>query len=262
MVFVWFIYDQLKNKASETETQITTDDVDVLVVKTNAVNKKNDSVSLMPRSPGLPEGQLFHENPVIDLFTGINYFAPCHVLFSHDQKDKEQIKNLNSLQKQYLKPFFNACEEEKNQFDVYNKNKIMSKIMTHGLKLKQQQETFNKSPDSFLSYMAQADGYEMIIAFDFTNNYVQSSIIPEIKTQLNIKNDQVLHLVIQEALLLNACQKGVDCSYVSGMMMNRCMEDENACGLNFMEYVNTQYLSGIKQEINVTASFLSDHFGL
>lgn len=265
IVLVWFAYDQIKNKPIELN--------EITAKKEGKPDKKNDgensnkstsdqAVSMKSKANGLPEGQLFHEDAMIDLFTGLNHFAPCHTYYSDKPEDQEDIHNLNTQQNQYLEPFFIACEEEKDLFELYDKDKIMSKLMVHGLQLKQQKESFDKNPDRFLAYMSQADGYEMLIAFDLTNNHIRSQIIPEIKSLLDIKNHKVLELILDEAMMVMACDRGVDCSYVSGMMMNRCMENENACGLSFTQYVENHYLPGIKQEILTAAKFLSDHFNL
>jgi len=264
IVLVWLIYGQWLNKqTAKVDTLLTeeTAPVDSITDPNSSVMINESSESMIPKSTGLPEGQLFHEDAMIDIFTGVNYFAPCHMYFSDKPKDQDQISNLNEQQNQYLKPFFTACEEEKHQFEQYNKDKIMAKLMVQGHRIKQQKDSFNKDPESFFTYMSQADGFELLIAFDYFNDYVQSRIVPEIKARLNIKNQQVLKLVIDEALKINACQKGVDCSYVSGLMMTRCMSDENACGLSFKQYVNNHYLPGIKQEIIETVNYLSSHFG-
>ncbi len=264
IVLVWFIYAQWQNKQNANVNKSMTEDIES-VESTNdpnvSVMMNQHSFNLIPESNGLPEGQLFHEDAMIDIFTGINHFAPCHTYFSNKQEDQEQLNTLNEQQNLYLKPFFTACEAEKQQFEHYNKDKIMAKLMVHGLQIKQQKELFNQDPESFYVYMSQADGFELLIGFDYFNDYVQSVIVPEIQAKLNIKNHQVLKLVIEEAMMINACDKGVDCSQRSGLMMTRCMNDENACGLSFTQYVDNHYLPGIKQEINATATFLSEHFG-
>lgn len=264
IALLWLTYDYFKGESIEVDESMTQQDalpVDKDVSEVVNEQANNQTENMIPESNELPEGQLFHEDAMIDLFTGLNHYAPCHTYFSDKDEDQEEIKNLNAQQSKYLEPFFTACEEEKNQFDLYSKNKIMSKLTVLGLQLKQQKEAFNIDSDSFLAYMNQADGYEMLIAFDFTNDYVRSQIIPEIKSLLEIKNHQILKLVVDEALMVMACKRGVDCSYVSGMMMNRCMDDENACGLSFQQYVDGHYLPGIKQEIMRTATYLSNHFG-
>jgi hypothetical protein len=264
IVLVWFIYGQWQNKqAVKVDTLLpeVTESLDSTTDPNTSVKINQKSVSLIPESTDLPEGQLFHQDAMVDVFTGINHFAPCHKYFSNKPEDREQLNNLNQQQNQYLKPFFAACEAEKQQFEHYNKDKIMAKLMVHGLQIKQQKDLFNQDPASFFTYMNQADGFELLIGFDYFNEYVQSRIVPEIQARLNIKNHQVLKLVIDDAMLINACQKGVDCSYVSGLMMTRCMADENACGLSFKQYVDNHYLLGIKQEINEAANYLSSHFG-
>jgi hypothetical protein len=243
--------ERLAAVTTETETQKN------LVNKQQETNAKTVAITRTE----LPEDQLFHENRVIDTMAGMLFFAPCLTYYSDDAEDQKTIENLTDEQEKYLNQFFESCETDKAQFKNYTKSKIRNRLMQAGQEFKALKDSYSQNFNLVQEKMKVSKGIDLLLAVAVYQDYFFDIIYPELMSQLSIKDHNLLVFIVEQAMFAQACESGLDCSYVSGVMMKKCMDDEKACGLSYNEYLTNEYPTGLQQEIMLTKKFLYMHFG-
>lgn len=218
----------------------------------------------------LPDGQLFHPDPIIDALIGMVQFSACHKFFSKEEQNQQKLADMSEKQKKYLKPHFEDCELKEEQAKDYSQSRLMYQLGQLGqnksLRQKYQSLLFDQSELSaneaaeHNQEISQLTGVELLISIGFYKRYFQHEVLPLIKTELQAHDMNMVNYVTTQAMALIACERGIDCSATSPMMFSRCLDYKNACGLDFKTYINKHYTPGIRNEILITTDLLKNLF--
>ena len=133
--------------------------------------------------------------------------------------------------------------------------------MQAGQEFKALKDSYSQNFSLVQEKMKVSKGIDLLLAVAVYQDYFFDIIYPELKSQLSIKDHNLLVFIVEQAMFAQACESGLDCTYVSGVMMKKCMDDESACGLSFREYLANVYPTGLQQEITETKDLLENHFG-
>ena len=220
----------------------------------------------------LPEGQLFHHDPIIDSFIGMTRFSVCKTYFSKQEQDQEKLANLSDAQKQYLLPHFDNCEENAEHVKDYLQDRLMYQLskLSHNKSLRQKYQSmlFDNSALSdaeaaeINQHISQLSGLELLFASGLYKRYFQHEVLPLVKTELQAHNLSMVDYVITQAMALIACDRGADCSATSPMMYSRCMRYEFACGMDYKTYTSQYFTPGIRNEIQITTQLMKNLFNV
>lgn len=275
LVLFWLL--TLDNTETEVHNKIheatnvrpdTVDEISVETVKSSEPGK--DKTSVKQSEEPLPEGQLFHHDPIIDTIIGMTQYSVCKTYLSKNEQEQEKLANLNETQKQYLQPHFDACEQQAEHVKDYSQDRLMYQLskISHNKSLRQKYQTmmFNHSPlseaeaNEMRQQISQLSGTELVIAIALYKSYFEHEVLPRVKAELQAHDKNMVLYVTSQAMALIACERGIDCSATSPMMYSRCMKYEDVCGLDYKTYMNTYFTPGIRNEIQITRQLLKNIF--
>ncbi len=232
--------------------------------------QQTDNTTTTQAEEPLPEGQLFHHDPIIDMFIGMTRFSVCKTYFSKQEQDQEILASLSDAQRQYLLPHFDDCEENAAHVKDYSQDRLMYQLseisQNKSLRQKYQSMLFDNSALSEVEaaeinqQISQLAGMELLISVALYNRYFQHEVLPRVKAKLQAHNMNMVNYVASQAMLLLACERGADCSATSPMMYSWCMKYEFACGMDYKTYTNKYFTPGIRNEIQITTQLLKNLF--
>ncbi|MCX7554856.1 hypothetical protein OS175_13330 [Marinicella sp. S1101] len=278
IALIWyFTQDQLPEQTNDQTQATTPEKVDPSLWKNDSapieplkepVETPTTNQTQMPEagSEYWPEGQTFHQDPVIDAFMGMIEYSLCNEYMSPDKNNGINVSDLSEQQKDHLMSHFKQCEAQQEQIKNYSKQKLLAKMSEP--EFRKRFEAFFSGAETYTpeqvvniySEINKKTGMELLITANMYKRFFQQEITPKVKAQLQAHDQAMVEYVIKQSSFLVACERGADCSADSALMNNMCLEYEQGCGLDFNTFVNTHYIPGIRNEIQITKNLLKNLF--
>lgn len=238
-------------------------------ITANSIDAQSDIVPIKPSMSALPEGQFFHSDPLVDAFIGLYRYSSCHSVMGKQARFQQVRSGLNENQKKHLNLNMRQCEQNQELMKQYSQDRVMyqlsqmekNKSMRDKYAAMFSQDTLGESEKTDIKQrISQLVGLELLVSTMLYKKYFHLEILPTVQKELQAHNLKMVDYVVQQAFILIACERGVDCSATSPMMYSRCLKNENACGVDFTSYINKHYTPGIRNEILISKRLLQSIF--
>ena len=184
------------------------------------------------------------------------------------------LKNSPSKNKQHLYNLIvNQCKTQAlnkrllkySKFELITNLRPKSKLEQAAFKLFCDKQVDEKCPyeikyEVFDTLIRTKDYYIHDIFKYAINGYLSNSLTPKVANYIKTGNSTLAYYLLKDAYILYQCHIGRDCSNTSTFMVEKCLIDDEFCGLDVQTYFN-KYKHSLSQskDIQKVVEFLENY---